>query len=250
VGKGQPLGQHWLKQAQYLDAIIEDAELTKEDIVLEIGPGQGDLTRALAKAAQSVTSVEIDDDLIVALNKSSLPKNVTVVASDIREFDLSSMPPNYKVVANIPYYLSGEIIKSLLNSVNRPNLIVLLVQKEVADRAAAKPGKMSVLSVTSQLLADVSLGVVIPPKAFIPPPKVDSQVVIFRLLESPRIDVDIDKFFRLVKLAFSMKRKKLSNSLASIENSKQVLSDLNLADSRAQELTFDQWQALYNSLYV
>lgn len=233
-----------------MEAIVEDAELNKEDTVLEIGPGQGDLTRQLAKAAKEVTAVEIDDELIVALNKSSLPKNVTVVASDIRDFDLSTMPPGYKVVANIPYYLSGEIIKSLLAADNRPSLIVLLVQKEVAERAAAKPGKMSVLAVAAQLLSDVSLGVVVPAKAFIPPPKVESQVVIFKPLKEPRINVDIDKFFRLVKLAFSMKRKKLTNSLASIENSKAVLNQLNLADARAQELTFEQWHALYNSLYV
>jgi len=249
MGKGQPLGQHWLKLAQYLEAIADDADLNKEDIVLEIGPGQGDLTRLLAKRAKHITAVEIDDELIINLNKMSLPKNVEVVASDIRDFDLNKMPAGYKVVANIPYYLSGEIIKNLLAADNKPSLIVLLVQKEVAERAAAKPGKLSVLGVTSQLLSDVSLGVIVPPKAFIPPPKVDSQVVIFKPLAEPRISVNADKFFKLVKLAFAMKRKKLSNSLASIENSKQILTELKLIDLRPQELSFEQWQLLYNRIY-
>lgn len=249
MAEGQPLGQHWLKLAQYLDAIIDDAELTEQDNVLEIGPGQGDLSFKLAKIANTVTSVEIDQKLIDNFAKATLPRNLTIVASDIRDFDLSSMPVGYKVVANIPYYLSGEIIKLLLSSDNKPSLIVLLVQKEVAERAAAKPGKLSVLGVTSQLLSDVSLGVIVPPEAFIPPPKVDSQVVIFKPLSQPRINVETEKFFRLVKMSFAMKRKKLSNSLASIDGIKEILSQLELLDSRPQELGFDQWQQLYNKIY-
>ncbi len=249
MSTGQRLGQHWLKQQSYIDAIVDDADLSKDDVVLEIGPGQGDMTRRIAKKAKQVIAVEIDEELIDALKKSSLPSNVDVVSSDIRNFDLNTMPAGYKVVANIPYYISGEIIKSLLSAANRPALIILLVQKEVAERAAAKPGKLSVLGITSQLLADVSLGAIVPAEAFIPPPKVNSQVVILKPLESPRIEVDVDKFYRLVKLAFSMKRKKLSNSLASIDNSKQILIDLGLIDSRPQELDFEQWQALYNKIY-
>jgi 16S rRNA (adenine1518-N6/adenine1519-N6)-dimethyltransferase len=123
------------------------------------------------------------------------------------------------------------------------------VQKEVAERAAAEAGKLSVLGITSQLLSDVSLGVIVPPSAFIPPPKVDSQVVIFRPLDKPRIDVDVEKFFKLVKLAFSMKRKKLTNALAPIEGSRQILENLDLANLRPQELDFTQWKNLYDGVY-
>jgi 16S rRNA (adenine1518-N6/adenine1519-N6)-dimethyltransferase len=249
VGNGQPLGQHWLKHAQYLDSIAETAELTKADTVLEIGPGQGDLSFKLAKKADRVIAVEIDDELIESFGRADLPKNLEIIASDFRDFNLDSLPTDYKVVANIPYYLTGEIIRTLLAANNRPSLIVLLVQKEVAERAAAGPGKMSVLGVTSQLLSDVSLGVIVPPSAFIPPPKVDSQVVIFRPLQQPRIEVDTQKFFKLVKLAFAMKRKKLTNSLASIENSRQILEELDLADMRPQELNFEQWRSLYERVY-
>lgn len=244
------LGQHWLKQQTYIEQIVDAVELTQDDIVLEIGPGQGDMTRILAARVKKVVAVEFDNVLIEILSKSNLPENVEVISSDIRNFDLDILPAGYKVVANIPYYLTGDIIRKLLYSDNRPSEIVLLVQKEVAERVAAKPGKLSVLGIAAQLVADISLGIVVPAEAFIPPPKVDSQAIVFKLLDEPRIDVEPEKFLKLVKLAFSMKRKKLTNSLASVENSKHILSELGLTDARPQELDFKQWSALYNKIYA
>ena len=242
------LGQHFLKDKRYLDTIAEFAEVNQDDSILEIGPGQGDLTAIIARKAKNVTCVELDEVLAERL-KGQVADNVEIINKDIRGFDLGHLPEGYKVAANIPYYISGEIIRLLLEADNQPESITLLVQKEVAQRAAAKPGKMSVLAIASQMYSDVELGAEVPAIAFSPPPKVDSQIVRFRVISEPRINVDHDKFFKLVKQAFAMKRKKLSNSLAGYENGLQVLKELNLSAKRPQELDFEQWERLYEELY-
>jgi 16S rRNA (adenine1518-N6/adenine1519-N6)-dimethyltransferase len=145
------LGQHWLKDEASLTAICDAAELTQTDTVLEIGPGQGSLTSQLVRRAGKVIAVELDEYLASEIPFRVTDDNLEVVQGDILKFDLTQLPFGYKVVANIPYYLTSNLIRILSESPNPPSVMVLLVQKEVARRIAAKPGQMSLLSVSAQL---------------------------------------------------------------------------------------------------
>ena len=247
------LGQHWLRDEASLESIIDTAELEPHDTVLEIGPGQGDLTKYLLDEVDTVIAVELDADMVEHLVQTLPDGKLFLMHQDIREFDFTRLPPGYKVVANIPYYITSNLVRQLLEQPNKPATITLLVQKEVAERMTAKPGDLSVLGVSVQFYADAELGDVIEAQHFDPPPKIDSQVVHMRVLGYPRFDVDEKKFFRLVKAGFSAKRKKLKSALAgglrlSKEQTAELLSSAGVSpDSRAQELSLQDWHKLYNS---
>jgi len=150
-GPKKSLGQHWLKDPDILADIAEAAELTSDDVVLEIGPGLGTLTSRLLARANSVIAVEFDADLARKLPGQFPGKKLTVVNQDILQFDLNQLPKSYKVVANVPYYITSKIVEKLMTAENKPSIAVLLVQKEVAERIAAEAGNMSVLSVSVQI---------------------------------------------------------------------------------------------------
>ncbi len=242
------LGQHWLKDRTVLAHIADCANIQPVDTILEIGPGLGTLTSELLRRSARVVAVEFDSELARKLPAQFPGKNLEVVTSDILSFDLSVMPPSYVVVANIPYYITSKIVQMLMTAANKPRVAVLLVQKEVAQRLAAKPGEMSILGISAQLFADVTLGDIVPASFFTPPPKVDSQVVILKMRETPFLtDVSEKDFFRVVKAGFSEKRKKLRSSLAGgLKISKSEAEDLleraqiNL-DNRAEALSLDDW---------
>lgn len=249
------LGQHWLHDTATLQAICTQAELTSDDTVLEIGPGLGTLTRELLTRAGKVVAVEFDEALARELLVTLQAENLELIQHDILTFDLTKLPKNYKVVANIPYYLTSNLLRNLCESVNPPSKIVLLVQKEVAQRVAAKPGDMSLLSVSVQYYCDVRLGEIVPAKLFTPPPKVDSQVLILDYREKPLFtDVKAKDFFRIVKAGFSNRRKTLHNSLSGgLQRSKaETAGYLEHAGiglkTRPQELTLQQWYELYRVL--
>lgn len=251
AGPNKSLGQHWLKDRSVLAHIADCAELTSHDTVLEIGPGLGTLTSELLRRSKKVVAVEFDAELARKLPAQFPGKNLEVITSDILSFDLESLPADYSVVANVPYYITSKIIQLLMTAENKPKTAVLLVQKEVAQRLAAKPGHMSILAVSAQLFADVTLGDIVPAAFFTPPPKVDSQVVILRTRVTPFLtDIDEKDFFRVVKAGFSSKRKKLRSSLSGgLKISKPEVEDL-LAragispDSRAEALALDDWVRL------
>lgn len=247
------LGQHWLKDRQTLEAIVEYAEIHKTDTVLEIGPGLGTLTKYLTGQAGHVVAVEIDSDLANNLSQSA-PQNLQVVQGNILKFDPSSLPAAYKVVANIPYYLTSNLIKTLAESSNPPVRMVLLVQKEVAQRICAETGQMSLLSISVQLYYRPELGVSVPAASFDPPPKVDSQVVVLARRPKPLFhQLDTGLFFRVVKAGFSAKRKKLASSLAgglgiSKTAARQVLEEAGVdSDLRAQNLSLEDWHRVYRA---
>ena len=245
------LGQHWLKDRDILAAIADDAELMPEDTVLEIGPGLGTLTSELLRRAGRVVAVEFDPDLARKLPGQFPGKNLQVVHEDILQFDLGSLPAGYKVVANVPYYITSKIIEKLMTAKNKPSLVVILVQKEVAERVAAGPGDMSILAVSAQIFAETYLGVEVPREYFTPPPKVDSQVVVLRTRDQPLVPAENEKaFFRVVKAGFSAKRKKLRSSISaglaiSKPAAEELLRHANInPDDRAEDLSIEDWLRL------
>lgn len=258
------LGQHWLHDDATLNYIVAAAQLVPGETVLEIGPGTGMLTAKLLARGAKVVAVEKDSALaknlphyISAISEvKPLKQNFEVVEGDILKFDLTRLPQSYKVVANIPYYLTSNLMRVLSESANSPSLMVLLVQKEVAERIAAKPGQMSVLSVSVQLFYKPELGKIVPAKLFVPPPKVDSQVIVLKrhpttLLASHPKREETESFLRIVKAGFSERRKKLRSSLSgglgiSKEQADELLKRSGVApDARAQELSLQQWYGLY-----
>ncbi|MDD5083877.1 MAG: 16S rRNA (adenine(1518)-N(6)/adenine(1519)-N(6))-dimethyltransferase RsmA [Candidatus Moranbacteria bacterium] len=250
------LGQNFLKDEGVLGRIVASANIAPDDFVVEIGPGTGILTQVLSEKAKRVISLELDSDLIPNLLKRfPLSSNVTIVRQDILQADLmevlkkSQLPEgqSYKVVANIPYYITAPIIQYLLELPMPPECIVLMVQKEVAERITAKVGALSILAVSVQYYADAELSFIVPKTAFEPVPQVDSAVV--RLVPKRSFDKDLDKkFFRCVKAGFSSRRKTLVNNFsASFHLPKdavaQKLDRLGLdANIRAQALAIDDWQ--------
>lgn len=247
------LGQHWLKDRLLLEAIADSADITPDDTVLEIGPGLGTLTSVLLSRAREVVAVEFDAELACKLPGQFPGKKLTVHQSDILSFDLSQLPGGYKVVANVPYYITSKIVQLLMTSANRPSVAVLLVQKEVAERLAATPGDMSILAISAQVYAEASLGELVPREYFTPPPKVDSQVVVLRTRPAPLVTPEQEKaFFRIVKAGFSAKRKKLRSSLAGGLGIEKTDAETLLAragispDSRAEDLSVTDWQLLAN----
>ena len=250
-GPKKSLGQHWLKDPEILADIAEAAELTCDDVVLEIGPGLGTLTSRLLARANSVTAVEFDTDLARKLPGQFPGKKLTVVNQDILQFDLNQLPKNYKVVANVPYYITSKIVEKLMTAENKPSVAVLLVQKEVAERIAEEAGNMSILSGSVQIFAEAELDIEVPRQFFTPPPKVDSQVVVLRTRNNPLITPEDQRdFFRIVKAGFSAKRKKLRSSLSGglgIDKSavEELLKNAGISpDARAEDLAIEDWKRL------
>jgi 16S rRNA (adenine1518-N6/adenine1519-N6)-dimethyltransferase len=252
VKNKKSLGQHWLRDDASLESIVKAAKVTSEDTVLEIGPGLGTLTAHLVKKARKVIAIEVDDVLAERLQSQIVTNNLIVINQDILQYDLNTFPPKYKVVANIPYYITGNIIRMFTETSNRPESLTLLTQKEVAERLAAKPGGMSILSVSAQLEFDVKLGVVIGSKLFTPAPKVDSQVVTLHKRDKPLFkDVDKKLYLRIVKAGFSARRKKLRSSISAgldinKDQSDELLKKAGVnGDLRAQNLSLQDWYKLY-----
>lgn len=247
------LGQHWLSDQSALKAMVESALVKKDDTVLEIGPGMGTLTDELLKTGAKVLALEFDHELVQKLQKKYKGnEQIEVREGDIRRFDFGSMAMGFKVVANIPYYLTANLLRALIDTDNKPVIASLLVQKEVAERIAAKPGQLSFISVATQIFYDAILSDLVPAHLFDPPPKVDSQILILVKRSKPLFgDLDTTLFFELLKAGFDQKRKKIKTSLAGglgVGKSKatKLLAEANMnADLRPQELTLEQWHDLY-----
>lgn len=245
------LGQHWLTDRSILAAIADEAIISNTDTVLEIGPGLGTLTSELLRRSNHVVAVEYDEDLARKLPGQFPGKNLVVHHQDILQFDLDELPARYTVVANVPYYITSKIVEKLVTSSNKPRVAVLLVQKEVAERIAAKPGDMSLLGLSAQIYAEATLGIEVPREFFTPPPKVDSQVVVLTLRDMPLIGEGDDKaFWRVARAGFANKRKKLRSSIAaglaiSKPAAEELLRHASInPDARAEDLSIDDWARL------
>lgn len=245
------LGQNFLQENATLQKIVSAAELGPVDDVLEIGPGLGSLTRYLALSARSVTAVELDRKLFPALESVLAPyKNVRLVQGDILKLDPAQLmkTPGYIVVANIPYYITSMVIRHLLEAEQRPSRVVLTVQKEVAERICAVPGKMSLLALSVQVYGKPAIGLTLPAEAFYPAPKVDSAVLTIEVYLQPNLPTDrLDLFFKLIKAGFSQKRKTLRNAIsgglriAPVE-AEEMLSAAGIDPRRrAETLSLEEW---------
>lgn len=251
------LGQNFLKDESILGRIVEAAEVGPEDNILEIGPGTGVLTKRLLERSRHVVAVELDHDLVARLEKEfEGSEGLSLLEGNILELDMNERlsalefeEEKYKVVANIPYYITAPIIKMLLSLSIRPKRIVLLVQDEVADRICAAPGNTSILSVMAQYYADVEKLFFVPKESFDPVPAVDSAVI--RLIPKRRFDREGDrKLFRIVRAGFAARRKTLVNNLSSSfriprSDIEQMIVSSGLDFRvRAQELSTEQWETL------
>lgn len=246
------LGQNFLRDKDVLEKIIRSSALKKTDLVIEVGPGEGVLTELIAEKTKKIIAVELDERLAESLKKR-LEKfsNVEVVPGDILKINLPELISDrpYKVVANIPYYITSPIIRLFLEQDNQPTEMILMIQKEVAGRIIAQPGQMSILAVAIQYYADAEVLFEVPREAFSPVPEVDSAVI--RLVPRKKFEKENDKlFFRIVRSGFSAKRKTLMNNLSSsLQLDKETVEEkLKAADiapsARAQELSLEDWKRL------
>lgn len=250
------LGQHWLHDEISLDAMCEMAGVGPGDNVVEIGPGLGTLTKKLLERGAHVTAIEFDDELARDLATRVPSKELDVINQDILKINFAQFSTGYKVVANIPYYLTSNLIRVLSESSNPPASATLLIQKEVAERLCAGPGDMSMLSVSAQMYFICSLGPIVPAELFTPPPKVDSQIVHLQRRDQPLFeDLSEKDLFRVVKAGYSNRRKTLHNSLSaglqiSKDDAKSLLESANINPSaRPQELSLEQWISLTKKSY-
>lgn len=245
------LGQHFLVDKPSLEAIMDAAAVTKSDTVLEIGPGLGVMTRPLADQAGKLIAVETDRVLAELLRRDA-PDNLEVVEQDFLKFELSSLPRGYKVIANIPYYLTSKIFRLLLESPNPPSVMSVLIQKEVAERITAAPGQLSILALSVQYYGHPEIVRIVERHRFWPAPAVDSAVLRVTLT-GPAFAADPSKLFRLIKAGFGEKRKQLKNSLAGGLNLTSELAVDLIAKAklppmaRAQELDLASWERLYRA---
>jgi 16S rRNA (adenine1518-N6/adenine1519-N6)-dimethyltransferase len=243
------LGQNFLFDQSILNRIVEASEITTADTVVEIGPGPGALTKMLAGAAKKVIAIELDFELFEKLKeKLSESKNVELIHADALKYYYELLGP-FKVVANIPYYITTPIIFRLLEARKKLKSMTLTIQKEVAERIAAKPGNKDygVLSLMVQYYGAAELKFIIPKEAFRPAPKVDSAVIRIEILEKPAVRVEDGKLlFRTIKTAFAQRRKTLSNSLKPLSKDikKILLSAAIEPHRRAETLSIEDFARL------
>ena len=211
------LGQHFLIDSTALDASILAAELFPDDVVVEVGPGLGILTEELASLVRRVIAIEVDSQMADLLSKRfAANPRVSILNEDILNFNIEKEVAGsaYKVVANLPYYVAAPTIRRFLEADTKPDCMVVMVQKEVAENIVAQEGKMGLMSIGVQLYGKPSIVKYVSAASFCPAPKVDSAIVKIEVYKQPAVTVEIESFFKVVKAGFSAPRKQLRNSLA------------------------------------
>jgi len=257
------LGQHFLINEDVVECILASAELSKDDTVIEVGPGLGILTRRIAKIVSDVIAVELDSKLVNLLTEYTTDfPNIRIVHGDILKITPKKLlryrlkpdefPDSYKVVANLPYYITNPILYHFLTSPEKPSLMVLMVQKEVGEAMVATPGKMSFLSVSTQLYSKPQIIMHVPAKDFYPIPKVDSIVLRLDIYRTSFIDIcNVEEFFYMVHCGFRAPRKQIHNSLALAleippDQIKMLLKKASIEPKRRPEtLSLQEWKQLY-----
>jgi 16S rRNA (adenine1518-N6/adenine1519-N6)-dimethyltransferase len=248
------LGQHFLVDQEVLEVIVSAAEVTPDDIVVEVGPGLGILTRELAQRAGRVIAIELDDKLAALLKRTLASfNNVTIINDDVLKIEPEELVKgqDYKVVANLPYYITSPVLRHFLEARAKPQTMIVMVQKEVAEAIAAKPGQMSLLSVSVQFYGKPRIISSVPAKSFYPAPEVDSAILRLDLYPQPAVAVDEGSFFNLVRAGFAAPRKQIANSLAQgLGRAKAevlpLLEEAGIAwQRRAETLSLEEWAKLW-----
>ena len=251
------LGQNFLVDQNIVRDIVKGAEVSKEDYVIEIGPGVGTLTRELLKEAASVTAIELDDKLLPILKEELKEyENFHLIHGDATKVQLDAVYPGkeIKLVANLPYYVTTPIITKILNDKVAFSSLTIMIQKEVAERMDAVPGTKDYgsLSVLVQYYCDTKIVRSVPPESFIPRPKVDSTVIRLTKLEKPRAHVEDEAlFFKIVRMVFTMRRKTLSNNLKSLGYTREFIEEVLEAagidlKARGETLSVEKFAELSN----
>lgn len=262
------LGQNFLINEDVVDSIVENAEITKNDLVIEIGPGLGTLTSRLLEKAGKVICVELDRKMIAILEKRfKLYENLELINDDILKINLNQLISqnkineikHVKIVANLPYYITTPIIMKLLEERLDIESITVMIQKEVAQRLAARPGTSDVGSITYTIwyYTEPKIVLEVPKESFIPAPEVTSSVIKLDILKQPRIEVKDEKqFFKIIKVAFMQKRKTLINALVNgkvfqnKEDAKKCLDELKIDEKiRGEKLTLEQYKNIAEYTY-
>lgn len=247
-------GQHFLTDASVLEDIVTVADIQSSDSIIEIGPGIGILTRELLSRAGSVTAIEIDPRMIPLLRiftmneHAELAKNLTIVEGNALQ---APMPTEeYKIVANIPYHITSPLLThALLESPRRPKSLTLLIQREVAENICSEESD-SMLTILVRLFGTPSLVRLVPPRCFLPPPKVDSAVLHIECFTEPKTGhEEVQRILKLAKLAFSKRRKMLRNTIGEMPSGADAMIQVGIdAMRRPQTLTIDEWIALDKAL--
>ncbi len=269
------LGQHFILSKKSLAKIIEAAEIKKNDTIIEIGSGLGTLTQELAKTGAKIIAIEKDPKMISILKETLVNhKNIKIVEADARQLlskptrsptsgglGISGGKNGYKIVANLPYNIATFLIRQWLELKNPPELMILMIQKEVAQRICAKPPHLNLLAVGTQFLAIAKVVDYVPAEAFWPKPKVDSAII--KIVPKKKKEMTVllaiakrQSFLRIVKAGFSQPRKQLIGNLAKKlkiprEKLLEIFKNLNIPEHiRAENLSLDQWLLLVNNLYL
>lgn len=244
------LGQNFLKSRQAVQELLASAKITTDDLLIEIGPGRGAITRELCEVTQNIILIEKDNNLINYLEEQ-FGNKVKIINADVLKVNFSELILNrpYKVIGSLPYNVSKKIIFNFLKAAEKPQLMSFIVQREVAKDYAATAPRASLLSNFANLYSDVKLLKVIPAKSFIPEPKVDGQIIVFKNIreKSP----DTDRLWSLIRTGFSSPRKVLASNLRKYDKAKvtEILKEIGLSTTaRASELSFDNWVLLDNMI--
>lgn len=250
------MGQNFLVDKQALAQIVAAADIQPTDTIVEIGPGLGVLTAELSKRAGKVIAIEKDDKFADVLKTQYLNSNVEIVHQDALNFEPNTyglIAESYKLVANIPYNITSLIIRKFLEEEDKPEMMILLVQKEVAERIIAEPGDMSLLAVSVQFYAEVKIVAIVPKESFFPIPKVDSAIIKLKV-KSQKHKVQSREFFRIVKFGFAAKRKTLENNLSAgmhikKDDARDIIKKAGFAPNiRAEGLSVLDWLKLFETL--
>jgi 16S rRNA (adenine1518-N6/adenine1519-N6)-dimethyltransferase len=243
-------GQNFLIDEYVYDQIIEASNLNEVSVALEVGPGLGILTRLLAKNLKQVIAVELDKtiyDYLLTIKELENIDNIKLLNENILDTNVENLiTENYKIVANLPYNITSVFLRKFLTRKHKPKEMILMLQKEVAERIIAKPGQMSLLALSVQFYADAKIIMSVPKESFWPAPKVDSAVIKITTVKD-KFKIEEKELFRLAKIGFSAKRKKLANNLANGLHLKpaeivSIFEKIGLtSNSRAQELSLENW---------
>jgi 16S rRNA (adenine1518-N6/adenine1519-N6)-dimethyltransferase len=250
------LGQHFLIDNSILETIVKSAELTSADNIIEVGPGLGILTLELAKKVKNIIAIEIDNELASLLKKRTEPiPNITVINADILKrspVQLLNGERSYKVVANLPYYITSPVLQHFIRDSLKPALMVVMVQKEVGQAIVATPGQLGVLAISIQLFTRPEIVAYVSASSFYPVPKVDSVIIRFKMLPEPAVNItDIEAFLSFIRCGFNAPRKQLRNSLAQGLQQKpsdiaHILEKAQIESQRRPEtLSIEEWEKLY-----